>query len=138
MPLSHSLACSEAGIQTMAPEAQPSFESLTSTHSSAVTTLSVYIPAGASGKEPTCQCGRCRKHGFDSWVRSSVRGLGSPLQYSCLENPMDRGAWQATVHGVSRVGHDLVSKPPPPPPQITESRNNRVPHPLLGSLKGSL
>ena len=39
---------------------------------------------------------------------------GNPLQYSCLEKPMDRGAWQATVHGVARVGHDLVTKPPPP------------------------
>ena len=35
-------------------------------------------------------------------------GNGNPLQYSCLENPVDRGAWQATVHGVTRVGHDLV------------------------------
>ena len=35
-------------------------------------------------------------------------GNGNPLQYSCLENRMDRGAWQATVHGISRVGHDLV------------------------------
>ena len=40
-------------------------------------------------------------------------GNGNPLQYSCLENPMDRGAWQATVHGVVRVGHDLATKPPP-------------------------
>ena len=31
------------------------------------------------------------------------------------ENPMDRGAWQATVHEVARVGHDLPTKPPPPP-----------------------
>ena len=31
---------------------------------------------------------------------------GTPLQYSCLENPMDGGAWQAAVHGVARVGHD--------------------------------
>ena len=30
--------------------------------------------------------------------RSSGGGTGNPLQYSCLENPMDRGAWQATVH----------------------------------------
>ena len=36
-------------------------------------------------------------------------GNGNPLQYSCLENPMDRGAWEATVHGVLRVGHDLVT-----------------------------
>ena len=33
---------------------------------------------------------------------------------SCLGNPMDRGAWQATVHGVIRVGHDLVTKLSPP------------------------
>ena len=35
-----------------------------------------------------------------------------PLQYSCLENPMDRGAWQATVHGVAKeqLRHDLVTK----------------------------
>ena len=33
--------------------------------------------------------------------RSSGRGHGNPLQYSCLENPMGRGAWQATVHGVT-------------------------------------
>ena len=33
-------------------------------------------------------------------------GNGTPLQYSCLENPMDRGTWWAEVHGVARVGHD--------------------------------
>ena len=38
---------------------------------------------------------------------SSVgEGNGTPLQYSCLENPMDGGAWWAAVHGVARVGHD--------------------------------
>ena len=45
---------------------------------------------------------------------SSILGLGrspgkrhsNPLQYSCLENPMDRGAWWATVMGSQRVGHD--------------------------------
>ena len=39
-------------------------------------------------------------------------GNGNPLQYSCLEHPMDRGAWQAPVHGVARVGHNLVTKSP--------------------------
>ena len=34
--------------------------------------------------------------------RSPGGGNGSPLQYSCLENPMDRGAWQAIVHGVAK------------------------------------
>ena len=38
----------------------------------------------------------------------------NPLQYG-LKNPMYRGAWQATAHGVARVGHDLATKPPPPP-----------------------
>ena len=47
--------------------------------------------------------------------RSPGEGNDNPLQYSCLENPMDSGAWQATVHGVERVGHDLAIKPPPPP-----------------------
>ena len=35
--------------------------------------------------------------------RSPGRGHGNPLQYSCLEKPMDRGAWRATVHGVSKI-----------------------------------
>ena len=41
------------------------------------------------------------------------KGNGNPLQYSCLGNPMDRGAWQDTVHGVTRVRYDLMTKPPP-------------------------
>ena len=45
--------------------------------------------------------------------RSPGEGNGNPLQYSCLENPVDRGAWQATVYGVVRVGHDLATKPSP-------------------------
>ena len=45
--------------------------------------------------------------------RSLGEGNGSPLQDSCLENSMDRGAWQAIVHGVARVRHDLVTKPTP-------------------------
>ena len=44
--------------------------------------------------------------------RSPGRGRGNLLQCSCLENLMERGAWQATVHGVTRVGHKLT-KPPP-------------------------
>ena len=47
--------------------------------------------------------------------RSSGEGNGNPLQYSHLENPMNRGVWQAIVHGVARVRHDLVTKTPPPP-----------------------
>ena len=54
------------------------------------------------------------KHAYIAGDRGSVPGLGrspgdgngNPLQYSCLENPMDGGIWQATVHGVARIGHD--------------------------------
>ena len=42
--------------------------------------------------------------------RSPGEGDGNSLQYSCLGNPMDRGAWRATVHGVTRVGHDLATE----------------------------
>ena len=45
--------------------------------------------------------------------RSPGEGNINPLQYSCLENPMDRGAWQAIVHGIARVGDDSATKPPP-------------------------
>ena len=44
--------------------------------------------------------------------RSSGEGNGNPLQCSCLENPMDRGAWQATDHGIPRVRHNIETKPP--------------------------
>ena len=45
-------------------------------------------------------CPQYRRPGFDSWVGMIPwRGNGHPLQHSCLENPMDGGAWQATVLG---------------------------------------
>ena len=43
---------------------------------------------------------------FPGSGRSPGEGNGNPLQNSCLENPMDRGAWQATVYGVARIGPD--------------------------------
>ena len=43
---------------------------------------------------------------FPGLGRSLGGGRGNPFWYSCLENPMDREAWQATVYGVSRVGHN--------------------------------
>ena len=45
-----------------------------------------------------------------SVLKSSGEGNGNPLQVSCLETPTDRGAWRATVHGVARVGHHLITK----------------------------
>ena len=60
--------------------------------------------------------------------RSPGEGNGNPLQYYCLENPMPRGAWQATAHGVARVGHDLATKPSPPVGEDTEAQRNSLTH----------
>ena len=48
-------------------------------------------------------CLQCRRPGFNSWVgKIPGEGNGDPLQYSCLENPTDRGTWRATAHGVAK------------------------------------
>ena len=66
------------------------------------------FPAGASGKEPACQCRRHKQHGFDSWVGKILQGgHGNPLQDSCLEKLMNRGAWWATVQSVTESGTRL-------------------------------
>jgi len=58
------------------------------------------LPWWLSGKESACQCRRC---GFDPWVmKIPGERNGNPLQYSFLGNPMDRGAWWAIAHGVSK------------------------------------
>ena len=55
--------------------------------------LKMELPRWFSGKEPACQC---RRHGWNpASGRSPGEGNGNPLQYSCPENPMDRGAWWA-------------------------------------------
>ena len=61
----------------------------------------VGLPRWLSGKESSCNAG---DEGLTPVSgKSPGKGNGNPLQNSCLGNPMDRGAWQATVHG---VGHD--------------------------------
>ena len=67
------------------------------------------ISSGGSS-ESACNAGELGS--ISGWGRSPGEGNGSPLQYSCLKNPMDRGAWRATVHGVTRVRHDLETEPP--------------------------
>ena len=55
---------------------------------------------GSGGKEPACNAGDVvRSLG---WEDPPGVGNGNPLQYSCLENLMDRGSWWATVHGVTK------------------------------------
>ena len=70
----------------------------------------------------------------ETWVRSlgqedthAGEGNGNLLQYSCLENPVDRGAWQATAYGVTSVGHDLLTKPPPPVGVVQLKRDREHP-----------
>ena len=74
------------------------------------------FPYGSVGKESACSAGDLGS--IPGSGRSPGEGNGNSLQYSCLDNPMDRGAWWTTVHGVTRVRHDLATKPPPPPPFI--------------------
>ena len=59
------------------------------------------FPGGSDGKESACNAGDLGS--IPGLGRSPGEGNGNPLQYSDLENSMDRGAWQAVVHG---VGHD--------------------------------
>ena len=59
------------------------------------------------GKESACNTGDPSL--IPGTGRSPGEGTGNPLQYSCLENPMDRGAWEATIHGVARVRHDWAT-----------------------------
>ena len=55
---------------------------------------------GSDRKESTCNVGDLGL--IPGWGRSPGGGHGSPLQHSCLENPMDRGAWWAMVHRVTK------------------------------------
>ena len=65
--------------------------------------LNIYLPwgfpGGSDGKESACNVGDLGS--VPGSGRSPGEGNGNPLQYSCLGNPMDRGAWQAIVHGVT-------------------------------------
>ena len=61
------------------------------------------FPGGSDGKESACNAGDPRSTPGSG--RSPGEGNGYPLQYFCLETPIDRGAWRATVHGVTRVRH---------------------------------
>ena len=75
------------------------------------------FPHSSVGRESACNAGNSGS--VSGLGRSPGEGNGKPLQYSCLENLMDRGALWAIVHGVARVGHDLATKPPPPPPFVS-------------------
>jgi len=58
------------------------------------------FPGGSERKESACNAGHSSS--LPGSGRSPGEGNGNPLQYSCLENSMDRGAWRAIVHGVAK------------------------------------
>ena len=58
------------------------------------------FPGGSQGKESACNAGD--RGSIPGSGRSTEEGHGNALQYSCLENPMDRGAWQAIVHRAAK------------------------------------
>ena len=76
-------------------------------------TYELTCSGGSVSKESECNAGD--KGLIPESGRSPGEGNGSPLQYSCLGNPMDRGTWWATIHGVTTVGHDLATNLPLPP-----------------------
>ena len=86
---------------------QTMFTILTMILSWVYTCQHVDFPGSSDGKESAC------KAGDQGWIPGSGRSLGegngNPLQYSCLENFMDRRAWQATVQESQRVGLDWVT-----------------------------
>ena len=67
-----------------------------------VTKVKLGFPGGSDSKESACRAGDPSV--ICGMGRSPGKGSGYPLQYSCLENPMDRGAWWATVLGVTELG----------------------------------
>ena len=66
------------------------------------------FPPDSVSKESACSAGDLGSS--PGLGRSPGEGNDNPLQYSCLENPMDRGAWQATDGRIARVEHDLSTK----------------------------
>ena len=66
------------------------------------------LPYSSSGKESVCNAGNQGSRLGSG--RSPGAGNGNPLQYSCLENSMDREAWRVQSMGLQRVGHDLVTE----------------------------
>ena len=73
---------------------------------------------GAAAKNPPVKAGDAGDAGsIRGWGRSPGGGNGNPLWYSCLENPMDRGAWQATVRGVAKSQTRLSPAHTHTPPQ---------------------
>ena len=101
------------------------------------------FPDGTSGKQFTCQQRRCKRHGFDPWVgKIPWRRARQPISvfFFCLENPMDRGDWWDTVHGVAQsqtqlkqlsTHHESESEVTQLCPTLCNPMNCSLPGPLV-------
>ena len=99
VPWSHHLCRTEVGLSsTLIPELALTSSQLRLFHRKFFQLSSSKMPLGLP-RWLRVKGLQCRRHG---WGRSPGGGDGHPLQYSCLENSLDRGAWQAIVHGVTR------------------------------------
>ena len=98
------------GLRLGLPLLTPTFSAEPATHtglgwaSSGCSESYQGFPGGAAGKEPAYQCRKLKRYlrYFPTSGRSPRGRYGNPLQYSCLEHPMDRGAWRAPVHRVAQ------------------------------------
>ena len=86
------------------------------------------FPGGSAGKESACHAGDLGS--IPGLGRSPGGGHGNPLQYSCLENPTDRGTWKAVVHSHKELDTTEVTKPPPLPVNFRtfSSLQKEIPH----------
>ena len=81
------------------------------------------FPCSSVSKESACNAGDLGS--IPESGRSLGEGNGNPLQYPCLGNSMDRGAWWAAAHGIARVRHNLVTK------QQLCSTGNYIQYPVI-------
>ena len=81
---------------------------------------------GSECKESACSAGHPGL--IPGLGRSPGERNGNTLQYSCLENYMDRGPWRATVHGLQRVGHDWVTNSNNTRVQCCQAWHSNIPH----------
>ena len=103
--------------------------------------FNVGFPGGTSGKESAFQSRRHKRCGFNLWMGNGV-GNGNPIQYSCLENSMDRGPWPVqfslSVASDSLQPHGLQHTRPPCPSPTSGACSNSCPsslwyHPTISS-----
>ena len=94
LPFSSSRDLPDLEIEPMSPALQANFLLSENIH------ILIAVSGGSEDKASACNTGDLGS--IPGLGRSPGEGNGNPLQYSCLENPMDRGAWSATVHGVTK------------------------------------